>query len=97
MKRFLILASIALAGTACNNRGGSAYTLTEQEQTTVNLGGREYAERTRAILIGCSGHDSDEDGYVSCTVQPSIGTGASAQSDQEILCGYRARGCKGKT
>jgi hypothetical protein len=95
MKRFLILA-IALAGTACN-RGGGAYALTEQEQTIVNLGGREYAERARATLIGCSGHDSDEDGYVSCTIQPSTGAGASTQSDQEILCGYRTRGCKDKT
>ncbi len=71
---------------------GGPYSLNSTEQAMAENGARQWAERTQAKFVGCSGQDSDNDNYVSCTVQ-------NAQNVQEeVLCAYKGTvGCKRKT
>lgn len=92
LKRTLIFAAItALAAplAACG-----PYQLTDAERMTAELGARDYADRTQSDYVGCSGQDSEPDGYVTCSVKGR----AAPQSQQEIACSYKAgsRGCKRK-
>jgi len=87
MKRFLTPPILALFGlfalVACG-----AYQLSEVEKLRVGAAAGDYAARAATRLVGCSGQDSDRDGYVTC----DLGDGAS------IVCSYGAEpGCKRKT
>lgn len=70
------------------------YQLSAEERQTAELGARDHADRTQSDWVGCSGQDSDKDGYVTCSTKSR--TGAHAES--EILCSYKSgsRGCKRK-
>jgi hypothetical protein len=80
----LSIAALMLA--AC---GPKPYNLTADEQSTAELGARDFADNLNAEFIGCSGQDSDGDDYVTCTV-------SRGSQMQEIVCSYadNARGCK---
>ena len=69
--------------TACGS-----YQLTELEKLRVGSAASDYAARLDATLVGCSGQDSDRDGYVSCDLS----------NDTAIVCSYGEQsGCKRKT
>lgn len=85
--RALLAALLALA--ACG-----PYQLSDAERQTAELGARDIADRSQADFIGCSGQDSDKDGYVTCSVRGR----AAPQAVSELACSYKAgsRGCKRK-
>lgn len=82
----LMLVILPLALVACD----SSYDLNETERGQTELGAREFAEKTNGKFVSCSGKDSDGDEYVTCTVTDPAG------ATKELLCGFKARGCKGK-
>lgn len=88
-KRFPVLAAAlaALLVAACG-----PYQLTPAEQSTAELGARDYAERSGGSYVSCSGQDSDKDGYVTCAV-------SIKSTPTDLVCAYQgnARGCKRKT
>lgn len=88
MKRILALAAV-LSLAACG-----PYQLSAEERQTAELGARDHADRTQSDWVGCSGQDSDKDGYVTCSTKSRNGVHA----ESEILCSYKAgsRGCKRK-
>lgn len=90
MKR-IALAALAVALTTSLAACGP-YQLTEQEKTVTDLGARETADRSQADFVGCSGQDSDKDGYVTCTIKDRV----SPKAEHELLCSYKSRGCKRK-
>lgn len=90
MKR-IPLAILALALTTSLAACGP-YQLSEQERTTAELGAREIADRSQAEFVGCSGQDSDKDGYVTCTIKDRV----SPKAEHELACAYQSRGCKRK-
>ncbi|MFY9293296.1 MAG: hypothetical protein WAP03_21745 [Methylorubrum rhodinum] len=86
MKRILTLAAV-LSLAACG-----PYQLNDQERSTAELGAREIADRSQADFVGCSGQDSDKDGYVTCTIKDR----SSPKAEHELACAYASRGCKRK-
>lgn len=81
-----LVAASALTLAACGS-----YQLNPAEQSTAELGARDYAERAGGSFISCSGQDSDRDGYVTC--------GAALKTGPlDLVCSYKdnARGCKRK-
>lgn len=83
--KFALLGVAALGIAACG-----AYSLTTGESGIAQLGAMKYAQALGGTLLSCSGQDSDDDGYVTCTVK---------QSDQivkALLCSYKSEGCKDK-
>ena len=82
-----LAAALMTSLTACG-----PYHLTEQEKTVTDLGARETADRSQADFVGCSGQDSDKDGYVTCTIKDRV----SPKAEHELLCSYKSRGCKRK-
>jgi hypothetical protein len=84
MRLILMLPLLALA--ACDN----SYDLTEAERAQTELGAREFADKTKGTFVSCSGRDSDGDKYVTCSVTDPAG------ATKELLCGFKARGCKSK-
>lgn len=68
------------------------YPLTQSEQSTAELGARDYAERMGGSYVSCSGQDSNNDGYVTCAIKLPEG-------EKDLVCSFRgsARGCKTKT
>lgn len=89
MKRFVTALALVplLALTACG-----PYQLSGDERERAELGARERAERSGSDYVGCSGQDSDKDGYVTCTIKDR----ASPKAEHEIACAYKSRGCKSK-
>ena len=91
MKYFIIpmltFAGFVLAG--CDN----SVTLDNNQMKTVKLAGMEYAGNSGSDFVGCSGLDSDGDGYVTCTMKNRTTSVVSA-----MLCSYKgdAGGCKNK-
>ena len=90
MKR-TTLAVLALVLTSSLAACGP-YQLSEQERSVTELGAREIADRSQADFVGCSGQDSDKDGYVTCTIKDRV----SPHAEHELLCAYKSRGCKRK-
>jgi len=90
MKRIALAALAAVLATSLGACG--PYQLSEQERTTSELGAREIADRSQAEFVGCSGQDSDKDGYVTCTIKDR----ASPRAEHELACAYKSRGCKRK-
>ena len=88
MKLKLILCATAF-GLVLNACGGGPYALNEEEALKAEAGARDFAERSGGKFISCSGQDSEQDGYVTCTVQLDT-------TMQDIVCAYKARGCKTK-
>lgn len=86
MKRILALAAL-LPLAACG-----PYQLADTERQVAELGAREIADRSQADFVGCSGQDSDKDGYVTCTIKDR----ASPRAEHELACAYKSRGCKRK-
>lgn len=79
----LALMVVLLLLTACG-----PYQLQEVEKLRVGAAAGDYAARSGTTLTGCSGQDSDRDGYVTC----DLGDGSS------IACSYGSEpGCKRKT
>lgn len=92
MKKFLTTlaaAALALSVTACG-----AYQLTAEERQSAELGARDTADRSQADYVGCSGSDSDRDGYVTCSIKSRANPGTQT----DLLCSYASgsRGCKRK-
>lgn len=91
MKRTMMIAGalvLALGLAACG-----PYQLSAEERQTAELGARDRADRSQADYVGCSGQDSDKDGYVTCSTKSRI----APHAESEMLCSYRSRGCKAKT
>jgi hypothetical protein len=88
MKLKLIFCAMAFGFvlTSC----GGPYALDGEESLKAEAGARDFAERSGGKFISCSGQDSDNDGYVTCTVQVDTGS-------KDITCAYKTRGCKGKS
>jgi hypothetical protein len=84
MKKIL-LASLILI-TSCSG----SYTLTPAEKDVAELGARDFADKDGTKFVSCSGQDSDNDSYVTCT------TKTSSDADKPILCTYKSKGCKPK-
>ena len=82
MKRILTLAAV-LSLAACG-----PHQLTENERTTAELGAREIADRSQSDFVGCSGQDSEKDGYVTCTIKDR----AAPRAEHEVACAYASRG-----
>lgn len=70
---------------------GCQHDLNNDEMMRAELGARSYAQITGADFASCSGLDSDDDGYTTCVIQPKAGG-----EPREIVCSYRAKGCKAK-
>lgn len=89
MRKFIAIA-LFLGLAAC----GRPYNLNAAESGTAELGAREYAERSHMTFTGCSGQDSDKDGYVTCGM-----TDPQTKAHIDIVCSYQAnaKGCKRKT
>jgi hypothetical protein len=85
-KGVLTLVVSGLVGAGCIGCD-SSYMLNDAERATAELGARDFAERSGARYISCSGQDSDGDDYVTCST-----------STNELACSYieSARGCKVK-
>ena len=81
----LLLVLGAFALTAC----GGPYQLTQQESGTAELGAVKYSQNANAKFLSCSGLDSDQDGYVTCTVD-------KAGVEESLACSYQSQGCKQK-
>ncbi|MEW6256920.1 MAG: hypothetical protein AB1592_13275 [Pseudomonadota bacterium] len=79
-----VLAALLVAGCG-------PYQLTPAEQSTAELGARDFAERSGGNFVSCSGQDSDSDGYVTCAV-------SIKSTPTDLVCAYKAnaRGCKRK-
>jgi hypothetical protein len=88
MKLKLILCATAF-GLVLNACGGGPYALNEEEALKAEAGARDFAERSGGKFISCSGQDSEQDGYVTCSVQVDTRM-------QDITCAYKSRGCKSK-
>ena len=84
-----VAAAMTLTLAACG-----PYQLSESERQTAELGARDIAERSGADFVGCSGSDSDNDGYVTCTIKGKSAPNATS----DLLCSFKngARGCKRK-
>lgn len=84
-----LVAASAIGLSAC----GGPYQLTPSQQSTAELGARDYAERLGGTFISCSGQasDRDRDGYVTCGV-------SLKGSPADLLCSFKenTRGCKRK-
>jgi hypothetical protein len=88
VKKILLGLSVLLL-SAC----GGPYNLDSDESTTAELGARDYADKSQADFLGCSGIDSEPDGYVTCEIRDR-----QTRISQKLTCSYRnkARGCKSK-
>ena len=82
------IATVLFLTTSLAACGESQHALTNEEQATAELGAR----RAMATVQTCSGLDSDNDGYVTCSGKNADGSPAS------MVCSYRkgAAGCKSK-
>lgn len=87
--RLPLAAAALLLLSACG-----PYQLSAEERQTAELGARDHADRTQSDYVGCSGQDSDKDGYVTCSTKAR----AAPHAESEILCSYKSgsRGCKRK-
>ena len=87
--KYALLAVPLLMLAACG-----PYQLDAAERQTAELGARDHADRSQSDYVGCSGQDSDKDGYVTCETRAR----AAGHASTEILCSYKAgsRGCKRK-
>lgn len=88
MKKLALLFALTAGLAAC---GEKQHDLTEAERQTAELGARQYAGTT-ADLVGVSGLDSNNDGYVTATIRNR----AAPNATTEIVCSYRkgSTGCK---
>lgn len=82
--------SIVLLATAALAACGPTK-LSEQQLRNAELGAVRYLNQFQADYASCSGQDSDNDGYVTCTGKSRVGNGAV-----EIFCSYDTAGCKRK-
>jgi hypothetical protein len=80
----LLTASIGLA--AC----GGPTILTPAQRDTSELGAVKYIGAAGGTFLSCAGQDSDNDGYVTCTMKKPNGETAP------LLCSYQSQGCKQK-
>jgi len=88
--RFASLLLFSITALAACER---THDLSPQEQQTAELGARGFADRAASTYVGCSGRDSDNDGYVTCSIMAN----APPRATSEILCSYRGTpGCKSK-
>ena len=93
--KFISAISVAILAIFLASCG--AYQLSANESLLAEAGARDYAERSNAKFISCSGTDSDGDTYVTCTINESaVGTQATPAQDSSLLCSYKSRGCKKK-
>lgn len=90
--RNLSYALIGIAALVALSACDRQHALTPEERATAELGARQYAG-TSADLVGVSGSDSDNDGYVTATIRSR-----STNENSAIVCSYRggAVGCKSK-
>jgi hypothetical protein len=90
MHRLIVAASAACALAACS---AGPHNLTQAEQQTAELGGIKFTQALGQDFLGCSGIDSEPDGYVTCSSK-NRETAAVSQ----IVCSYQsgAAGCKMK-
>jgi len=87
LKMILPLLATACVLAACE------HDLSPQEQQTAELGARAFADRSASSYVGCSGRDSDSDGYVTCSIKAN----APPSTVTEVLCAYKGQpGCKSK-
>lgn len=90
--KFLTALALSIGLAACG-----AYALDATEKLAAEAGARQFAERAGGTYTGCSGQDSDRDGYVTCEVKLP-GATATVRVDASLLCSYKAAsvGCKRK-
>lgn len=89
IKAFAVVAACIVL-VACSP---SPHTLTQAESQTAELGGIKFTQALGQDFVGCSGIDSEPDGYVTCSSK-NRETAAVSQ----IVCSYQsgATGCKMK-
>jgi hypothetical protein len=80
-------ALLAVGLVACGN------SISSSAKAIADNGGTAFSINAGGKFLGCSGEDSDGDGYVSCTMQPAVANGVTPPP-VEILCGYKTAGCK---
>jgi len=88
MRKALVVLFLASLLSSCAK---GPVTLSNEEMKTVKLAAMEFGAKLGEDLAGCSGQDSEPDGYVSCTF--------SKRSTSAVVnhqCSYKgdAGGCK---
>jgi hypothetical protein len=85
VKRILFLTPVLFLA-AC----GGPTELTPQQRDIAEIGALKFSQAAGASFVGCSGQDSNNDSYVTCTMKKPTGDLV------EALCSYKSQGCKSK-
>ena len=90
MKSIFTLFSVMVLSVALV---GCQYDLQEVEKLRVQNAAQSFASQADYTFLGCSGTDSDGDGYVTCTAKDP-----ASSSIANLSCSYKSAGagCKFK-